>query len=77
MELCKIDLLTRIQNLLKLSLIVFELDALFSHVSSDGRSVGRTEKLSHTGAPLLTKCPLTNLHKLYTPTYIQMSGLSD
>ena len=56
MELCKIDLLTRTQNLVKLSLIVFELDALFSHVSSDGRSVGRTENTSHRGAPLLTNC---------------------
>ena len=35
------------------SVIVFEVDALFSHVSSDGRTDGGTEKLSHRGAPLL------------------------
>ena len=65
---CKIDLLTCIQNLVKLSLTVFEVDSLFSHVSSDGqtdgwtvgRSDGRTvfrmEKVSRRGALLLKKC---------------------
>ena len=33
--------------------ISFEIYALFFHVSSDGRSDGRTELLSHRGAPLL------------------------
>ena len=56
-DLCKIDLLTCIQNLIKISLIVFELEALVSHVSwdgwKDGHSDGRTEKMSLRGAPLL------------------------
>ena len=47
------------------SILVFELFALFSHGRTDGRTDGRTERQNRVieGAPLLKKTRTRNVHK--------------